>query len=922
MGLAECYVSCNRIQAFLELSEQSLINESSPDKSESDSHHNDDGVLCLRGITCHWKHSIMDHLEKNANVHETHSDLTLHSKGTLALSDISSTFDKGKLYCIIGRVGCGKSALLQAIAGELPISIGTMTSNYNSMAYAAQDPWIMDGSIRENIIMGLSFNENWYLQVIEACVLGPDIAAFKDGDFTIVGDRGVQCSGGQRARIGLARAMYCDADVYLLDDPLSAVDTKVARSIYDLAIQKLAVKREKCVILVTHQTQFVGSSTCILMDKGKIVTSGSFADCVKVSKNNISDICHLQNSVSIKEVDNETGSSLESDSVTTNCLGGKGKRQGRNDQGQAEKRDVGIITMKTWKAYGNALGGMLVFFLALFIFAITQCSLLVSIVILGKWAEVPSNEQNSIFWLVITLSVTGSVVILSIFRDQMSFFLSIKASQRLHDRMLHYILRAKIEFFDTNPLGRILNRFSADVGIIDETFPYTIHDFTVGFFIILGSIGTAGVVLPFILLALPPLLWYFVRLRTIFVSTTRELKRLEGIARSPIYAMVSESLNGIATIRSNSKVEYFKNKFEKVHNAHTRAYFAFITTSRWFAFQLDILSFLLMSSSTVLAVLFHNQGWFDVDPAILGLALTLLIQISTTNFPWVVRQSAEVSNQMVSVERIVTYGSLPSEAALEAEFDQGLKDWPENKTIKVKNLTTRYRSDLPPVLHNVSFEVNSGQKLAVVGRTGSGKSSLVQVLFRILEPETGTIQVGDVDISQLGLHKLRNTMAVIPQSPVLFGGCTVQENLDPFGRCTDSEVNDALQTVQMMDVIDNLPDGVTTPVAEGGSNFSVGQRQLLCLARAILCKSEILVLDEPTANVDTRSDQLIQKTLRDGTFSDTTIIMVAHRLQTIVDFDEVVVLGDGEVLEAGSPKTLLSNEDGHFSSMVRSANSS
>jgi ATP-binding cassette subfamily C (CFTR/MRP) protein 4 len=316
--------------------------------------------------------------------------------------------------------------------------------------------------------------------------------------------------------------------------------------------------------------------------------------------------------------------------------------------------------------------------------------------------------------------MASMLVVFSIIRAQMSFYLFIKASQRLHDRMLRSVLRAKIEFFDTNPLGRILNRFSADVGIIDETLPLTIYDFLVGAFMFLGGISTAIVALPFILLAVPPLIWCFLRLRSIFVSTTRELKRLEGLARSPIFAMISESLNGIATVRANNKICYFKSKFEAVHDAHSRAHFAFMASSRWFATSLDFLAFLLMSTASILSVLFNDQGWFQVDPATLGLALTMLLQIAGTNFPWMVRQSAEVTNQMVSVERVLAFGSLPPEAALTTDFDRDCQNWPQETSIYVDNLTARYRSNLPTCVSGVSLQIESGQRVGVVGRFVAG----------------------------------------------------------------------------------------------------------------------------------------------------------------------------------------------------------
>lgn len=431
--------------------------------------------------------------------------------------------------------------------------------------------------------------------------------------------------------------------------------------------------------------------------------------------------------------------------------------------------------------------------------------------------------------------------------------------------MAESVLRSKIEFFDTNPLGRILNRFSADVGSNDDMLPQTLFDFFVIAFIVLGAVATTLTVLPFTLIAFPPLCWYFISVRRIFVTSTRELKRLEGLARSPIFAMLGESLGGIATIRANSALDYFRRKFENAHDAHTRAFFAFIASSRWVGFRMDGIMFLFLTLVTFLAVLFEHFGWFNIDPAILGLSLSMLLQLAGI-FQWCIRQSAEVVNLMVSVERVLAFGDLESEAELEKENDKLLIDssWPATGSIEVKDLSVRYRSTLPLALNSASFSVPGGSRVGVVGRTGSGKSTVVQTLFRLLEAEHGSIQIDGVDISELGLHALRSKISVIPQVPTLFSGCTIRENLDLFGVHSDDAIKKALEDAHLSNVVESLPNGWDSMVSEGGTNFSVGQRQLLCLARAILNDTNIVVLDEATANIDRRTDELLQIVLHDS----------------------------------------------------------
>lgn len=443
--------------------------------------------------------------------------------------------------------------------------------------------------------------------------------------------------------------------------------------------------------------------------------------------------------------------------------------------------------------------------------------------------------------------------------------------------------------------------------------PQTLYDFLTIFFLVIGAITTTVVVLPFALIALPPLIYYFVRVRKIFVTSTRELKRLEGLARSPMFAMLSEALSGVATIRANNASMFFAKKFREAHDTHTRAFFSFIACSRWVGFRMDSLMFLLMSLVSFLAVLFQEQGWFQIDPAILGLSISLLLQLAGL-FQWCIRQSAEVVNQFVSVERVLEFGKIESEAALEIDTDKHLGDWPNKGEIEVQGLAVRYRPALPRALDGATFKIPPGARVGVVGRTGSGKSTLAQTLFRLLEAEQGSISIDGVNISTVGLHSLRTKISVIPQSPTLFSGCSVRENLDLFGIHPDKAIQKALEDAHLAGVIDDLPDGYESIVSEGGSNFSVGQRQLLCLARAILSKNKILVLDEATANIDRRTDQLLHESLHES-FHDATIIAVAHRLDTVIDHDMILVLGQGKVLEYDTPANLI-RSGGMFAKMI------
>ncbi|KAL7564370.1 hypothetical protein ACA910_001519 [Epithemia clementina (nom. ined.)] len=899
-------------------------------------------MICMKNVCCQWdyvKQIVKNTASRDKGISTSEKDKVTSARNgptlSLALENVTVDFEVGTLTCVIGPVGSGKSALLLALVDELAVTSGSIYRRpHQTLAYVAQDPWIMDGSIRENILMGHPFNAEWYADVIQSCSLGMDFGQLRDGDHSLVGDRGVQLSGGQRARISLARALYKNADILIADDPLSAVDARVGRHIFQEAIMRLSVHKGKCVVVATHQHQHIHDSRCLLVTSGRIECIGSYQQCVEASNGKLK--AHDADSAVVAQNDPpsdssdsntdtkegrdiDTNSNTEAESLGTSDLdvtGSNDKDCQARKMEQAERNNQGFVEVETYAEYIKSLGGVCVLVFLVVLYTCTQGSVLVATAAMARWAERDVKDQQEADIVAIVIGMSALVVFLSIIRAYFSLSLTLKASQMLHDRMADAVMRAKIEFFDTNPLGRILNRFSADVGITDDQLPQTLLDLFVISFIVFGAVVTAVTTLPVALVVLPFLIWYFSRVRKIFVTSTRELKRLEGIARSPIFAMLSEALGGIATIRANGYISYFRNKFQEVHDAHTRTFFAFLSASRWVGFRMDSIVFLFTSIVSFLAVVVQSGGWFDVDPAILGLALSMLIYLSGI-FQWCIRQSAEAVNQMVSVERILEFGKLDSEAPLECDIDNELakNDWPSAGNIEYENISVRYRKALPLALRRISFRIPAGARVGVVGRTGSGKSTVVQSLFRLLEPEEGRILIDGQDISKVGLHALRTRISVIPQLPTLFSGCTVRDNLDLFRQHSDDEIRKVLLSCHLQEAVSELPNGWNSIVFEGGSNFSVGQRQLLCLARALLSKNKILVLDEATASVDRRTDHLLQQALQES-YRDGTILAVAHRLDTVIDYDLILVLGQGGVLEFGAPSALLSNKNGVFARMV------
>uniref|UniRef100_A0A8C7DDB9 Cystic fibrosis transmembrane conductance regulator n=1 Tax=Oncorhynchus kisutch TaxID=8019 RepID=A0A8C7DDB9_ONCKI len=756
-----------------------------------------------------------------------------------------------------------QSSLLSSILGELPHDKGVLKVK-GQLTYASQQPWVFPGTIRSNILFGKELHPQKYEKVLRACALKRDMELLPDGDLTLIGDRGATLSGGQKARVNLARAVYQDADIYLLDDPLSAVDAEVGRHLFEQCI--CGILKNKPRILVTHQLQYLQAANQILV---------------------------------LKEV--------------THALPFE------------ESRSEGTIGVGLYVKYLKAGANILVLIGVVLLQFLAQAAYILQDWWLAYWAGeqeklnvngtvtvqngVNVTEELSLdLYLGIYAGLTGATLIFGFARSLLMFNVLVKAAQSLHNRMFNSILRTPVRFFDINPIGRVLNRFSKDIGQLDAALPWTFVDFIQIFLQIIGVVAVAASVIPWILIPLVPLVIVFLFLRRYFLQTSRDVKRLESTTRSPVFSHLSSSLQGLWTIRAFRAEERFQNTFDTYQDLHSESWFLFLVTSRWFAVRLDGMCAVFVTITAFGCLLLRDQ----VEAGSVGLALSYAVTLMGM-FQWGVRQSAEVENMMTSVERVVEYTELESEAPWETQ-KRPPPEWPSQGLITFDRVSFSYSSDGPVVLKDMKAMFRPKEKVGIVGRTGAGKSSLVSALFRLAEPE-GRIYIDGVLTSEIGLHDLRQKMSIIPQDPVLFTG-TMRKNLDPFSQHTDEDLWNALQEVQLKSVVEELPNKMETVLAESGSNFSVGQRQLVCLARAVLRKNRILIIDEATANVDPRTDELIQKTIRDK-FRECTVLTIAHRLNTIIDSDRILVLDAGQIHAYDEPHTLLQNHDGIFFKMVQ-----
>ncbi|XP_033843200.1 ATP-binding cassette sub-family C member 4-like isoform X1 [Periophthalmus magnuspinnatus] len=905
--VSESLVSIRRIQGFL------LLDEVCPQSPSVTVTEKGDCIVKVQDLTCYW-------------------DQILE---TPTLNNVTFTVKSGQLLVVIGPVGAGKSSLLSAILGELSQNSGLIKVR-GDLSYTSQLPWILPGTIRSNILFGKEFDSQKYNRIVRACALKRDMDLMQDGDLTVVGDRGTNLSGGQKARVSLARAVYQDADIYLLDDPLSAVDAEVGRYLFEECICGLLKKKPR--ILVTHQLQYLkAADQIVVLKEGHMVANGTFSELqhcgvdftslLKDEENPEDERQTITPSSGMASCCSHTRSNHSTSSMSSLSSSQYSLMDGTQSQAmvmqaiQEEVRSEGDVGLCLYVKYFKAGANYMILLLLILLNALAQTTFVLQDWWLACWASeqkhinVTEHLNGSLpqqldldLYLGVYAGLTVTSVLFGFLRCLVFFNVLVSSAQTLHNNMFQAILRAPVYFFDINPIGRILNRFSKDIGYLDSVLPWTYVDFIQVLLQVVGVIGVAGAIIPWILLPVLPLFTVFLFLRRYFLQTSRDIKRLESTTRSPVFSHLSSSLQGLTTIRAFKAHQNFQQMFDDYQDLHSEAWFLFLATSRWFAIRLDGICSIFVTI-TAFGCIYLRDG---LNAGAVGLALSYAVTL-TGMFQWGVRQSAEIENMMTSVERVVEYAKLESEASWETDT-QPPCDWPKTGSITFDKVNFSYSPSKPLVLKNLNITFSSREKVGIVGRTGAGKSSLISALFRLAEPE-GRIMIDGVLTSEIGLHTLRQKMSIIPQDPVLFTG-TMRKNLDPFSQHTDEDLWNALQEVQMKVVVEELPSKLETLLSEAGANFSVGQRQLVCLARAILRKNRILIIDEATANVDPRTDSLIQQTIRDK-FQECTVLTIAHRLHTIIDCDKILVLDAGRIQEYDEPHVLLQNHHSLLYQMVQ-----
>ncbi|KAI1339003.1 P-loop containing nucleoside triphosphate hydrolase protein [Xylariaceae sp. FL0016] len=827
------------------------------------------------------------------NYDDTASTL-VEEREPFKLQDLNIEIGRNELVAVIGTVGSGKTSLLSALAGDMRKTAGEVVLGA-SRAFCPQYAWIQNATVRNNILFGKDMDRSWYKDVIKACALQPDLDMLPNGDATEIGERGITVSGGQKQRLNIARAIYFDADIVLMDDPLSAVDAHVGRHIMDNAI--LGLLKDKCRILATHQLWVLSRCDRIIwMDAGKIQAVDTF-DNLMMNHPGFNQL--METTAHEEKTEDEPEKMTEE--KTADVEKSQKKRKKAPGLMQAEERAQASVPWSVYGDYVRASGSILNAPLVFLALLTSQGANIATSLWLSYWTSNKFGFATGVYIGVYAALGTMQAVLMFVFSILLTIF-GTRASKTLLRQAVTRTLRAPMSFFDTTPLGRITNRFSRDVDVMDNNLSDAMRMYFLTMAMILSVFALIIAFFHYFAIALVPLAVIFLLAASYYRASAREIKRFESVLRSVVFAKFSEGLSGVACIRAYGLEDKFVVDLRNAIDEMNAAYYLTFSNQRWLSVRLDTIGTLLVFTTGILVV----TSRFSVSPSIGGLVLSYILSI-VGMLQFTVRQLAEVENGMNAVERLLHYGTQLEEEAPEHTVDVR-PSWPEKGEINFDQVEMRYRENLPLVLQGLSMRVRGGERIGIVGRTGAGKSSIMSTLFRLVELSGGHITIDGLDISTLGLHDLRSRMAIIPQDPTLFRG-TVRTNLDPFGEHADLALWSALRQADLVAAdarIDDKDPGrihLDSVVEEDGLNFSLGQRQLMALARALVRGSRIIVCDEATSSVDMETDDKIQKTMARA-FRGRTLLCIAHRLRTIVGYDRICVMDAGRIAELDAPLAL------------------
>ncbi|TFK67200.1 multidrug resistance-associated ABC transporter [Pluteus cervinus] len=828
------------------------------------------------------------------------------------LKNLKFSVPRGSFVAIVGRVGSGKSSVLQALIGEMRKTRGDVLLG-GKIAYVPQTAWIKNATLRENVLFGQEDNEKRFREVIRACNLEHDIDLLPNGELTEIGERGINISGGQKARVSLARAAFSPSDIVLLDDPLAAVDAYVGKAILENCILAGPLA-DRTRILVTHSLHVLDKADYIyVVDHGTIIEQGTYNSLI-------------DNSVVFSRLMEEYGRQDKEDPGTVKkARETAGKEAGEEvdekkdkELMQAEERNMGQVGWDVYRRHLRFGGGIIRGPMILLLLVMMQASSVGNTLSLGFWTSqtIPGFQSGQYMALYAGLGAAQAILMFAVTYSIADT--NLIAILHMFRAALNSVLSSPTSFFDTTPLGRILSRFSKDQDTLDNDLSMSMGQFLSTFSAVIGTVVLVFYTFPYLGLLFVPLTAMYFLVQGYYRRTSVETKRLDSILRSGLYASYSESLTGLATIRAYREQDRCIQDADHGLDLENRAYYMTISIQRWLAVRLDVFASILILGIGLFAAGFRTS----ISPAKIGVVLSYSLAV-TQQFSDMVSQFAQNEQNMNAVERILYYTELESEGDAK-NAKQPPQNWPHEGRIAFKDVQLAYRQGLPLVLKGVNFEVRRGEKVGVVGRTGAGKSSLLQALFRMVELQGGLIEVDGVDIAELQLASLRSRLALVPQDSTLFLG-TLRENLDPQNLRTDAEMISVLQRAWLLPR-DGSPDpaaeakfSLSAAVGDEGSNFSAGEKQLLALCRALVKNSRIIILDEATSSVDAETDAKLQRTIQTE-FASATVISIAHRLNTIAYCDRILVMDQGQVAEYDTVLNLFDNEGSIFRSLCNEAN--